>query len=115
MRDSESTDSGYDILQYYRQVSSDHDRLYKREDPILQQEIYTVGEVLKKTLRNRCVLEAACGTGFWTRVVADIAQHVVSTDILNEMLTIAERRLRGFDNAELRLVDAFKEMRGVKG
>ena len=114
MKNSDANSPEYDILKYYRQVSSDYDKLYERKDPIRQQEIFKIEEDLKRVLRNRCVLEVACGTGFWTRIAAEIAQQIVSTDILDEMLTLAKSKLKGTDNVELMLADAYN-LRSVPG
>lgn len=39
---------------------------------------------------ERAVLEIACGTGYWTRLVAPAASETVATDFSEEMLAIAQ-------------------------
>ena len=50
-------------------------------------------------------MEFGCGTGYWTSIVAGSAQHLVATDVSDEMLEVAQNQLRGFENARLQQAD----------
>lgn len=78
--------------EYYRRRAEEYDEMYCRNDPVWQGELNRVGEALQETLRGRKVLEIACGTGYWTRVLSETAQSIAATDIVQEMLEIAQRK-----------------------
>lgn len=42
------------------------------------------------------VLELGCGTGLFSRVIAPRAKHLTATDLSDEMLLLAKKRLAGF-------------------
>ena len=44
------------------------------------------------------LLELGCGTGYFTETIAQKANHVFATDLSNELLKMADRRLNKFDN-----------------
>ena len=44
------------------------------------------------------VIEFGCGTGVFTRPLAQNAKHIVATDLSDEMIEIASKRLEGFKN-----------------
>jgi ubiquinone/menaquinone biosynthesis C-methylase UbiE len=78
--------------EYYRRRAEEYDEMYYRNDPVWQGELNKVAEALQATLRSRNVLEIACGTGYWTQVLSETAQSIVATDIVQEMLKIAQRK-----------------------
>jgi demethylmenaquinone methyltransferase/2-methoxy-6-polyprenyl-1,4-benzoquinol methylase len=73
------------------------------------------GEALRAPIKRRLqalleghdVLEIACGTGYWTEVIAMAARSVVATDVNPAMIALAEARLRGTRNVELVVNDAY--------
>lgn len=56
-------------------------------------------------VRGHAVLELACGTGYWTEVIAATADSVLATDVLNAMLERAQRRGLPADKVSFRRVD----------
>jgi 2-polyprenyl-3-methyl-5-hydroxy-6-metoxy-1,4-benzoquinol methylase len=48
----------------------------------------------RRALHGRRVLEVACGTGVWTRYLADVADHVLATDASPRLLARAKRLAR---------------------
>jgi len=48
---------------------------------------------LREALAGRCALEIACGSGWATRLVAEVAASVVATDLSPVRLRLARRRL----------------------
>lgn len=44
------------------------------------------------------VVEFGCGTGVFTRPLAQNAKHIIATDLSDEMIEIARTRLEGFQN-----------------
>lgn len=47
-------------------------------------------------------MEFGCGTGYFTKTLAGQAENVVATDFSDDMLHIAQTRLKGLDNVEFK-------------
>ncbi len=91
--------------QFYAKSAAVHDAIYdlpERQDD-LEEMIERVAEVLD----GHIVLELACGTGYWTSVLAESAAAVVATDINPEMLALAQARGLPADKVSWRQADAF--------
>jgi len=79
------------IQKYYADRAKEYDKTYSR--PERQEDIKKIHILLKKLLKGHRVLEIACGTGFWTKTIASVAEFITAVDINNEVLQIAENRL----------------------
>jgi SAM-dependent methyltransferase len=91
--------------QFYAKTASNHDRIYDR--PERQDDLAEMREHVTEALRGHTVLELACGTGYWTRLIAEVADKVVATDINPEMIAMATLRKMPADKVELRVADAY--------
>ena len=91
--------------QFYAKSASNHDRIYDR--PERQDDLADMREHVADVLRGHTVLELACGTGYWTRLLAEVADHVVATDINPEMIAMAQLRKLPVDKVTLRVADAY--------
>jgi SAM-dependent methyltransferase len=91
--------------QFYAKCASNHDRIYDR--PERQDQLADMREHVADVLRGHTVLELACGTGYWTRLLAEVADHVVATDINAEMIAMAQLRKLPADKVTLRVADAY--------
>ncbi|HMK82183.1 MAG TPA: class I SAM-dependent methyltransferase [Candidatus Bathyarchaeia archaeon] len=80
------------LRNYYNQRAQEYESIYHRDDPIRQQEQNAISKVMKEVLRDRSILEVACGTGFWTQIVSQTARHIVAIDSSTEMLQIAKSK-----------------------
>jgi SAM-dependent methyltransferase len=80
------------LRRYYDEQANVYDDMYRRSDPVWRRELEALANTMVKTLSSRRVLEIACGTGFWTEIVAKVAKHVVAVDISEKMLTVARKR-----------------------
>jgi SAM-dependent methyltransferase len=76
--------------QFYAKSASNHDRIYDKPDR--QEELEEMRERVAELLDGHRVLELACGTGYWTRILMEGAEHVHATDINPEMLAMAALR-----------------------
>jgi SAM-dependent methyltransferase len=64
-----------------------------------------VRERIAALVRGQTVLELACGTGYWTEVIAASAERVLATDILDDMIERAQRRRLPEGKVAFRRVD----------
>lgn len=53
------------------------------------------------------VLEVACGTGYWSNVMAETAESVVASDAGRNVLQVAKSKSDSVDNIELLQSDAY--------
>jgi len=90
--------------QFYAKSASNHDRVY--DHPERQHDLATMRARVADVLAGHTVLELACGTGYWTRILAQVAEHVVATDINPEMIAMAALRKLPADKVTLRVADA---------
>ena len=91
--------------QFYAKSASNHDRIYDR--PERKDDLAAMHTHVADTLRGHTVLELACGTGYWTRIIAEVADKVVATDINPEMIALAKLRALPADKVSLRVADAY--------
>jgi SAM-dependent methyltransferase len=86
------------ITRYYAEVVPDYERLAGYYD----EEAEKIREDMKKRwqerLQGKRVLEIACGTGYWTETIAEVAEELVATDINENMLIVAKERLKEHTN-----------------
>jgi len=94
------------LQRYYNRRAQEYEQVYLRGDPIRQGEQTAIAAEMRKIFQNRCVLEIACGTGFLTEKIVDIAEHIVATDLSQKMLAIA-RSKKILNSVEFQQVDAY--------
>lgn len=81
-----------DIVDYYRKRASYYEDIYYRKSNVIRPELKEMSNKLAEYLKNRTVLEIACGTGYWTKILSMTAKQIMATDILQEMLNFAKRK-----------------------
>ena len=100
---------------YYGARAGEYDQWWLRQGrydrgPELDQRWFTETAALAGAVRSFSpagrVLELACGTGNWTRLLAESASHLTAVDASREMLTIVRERA-GPSNVEYREADLF--------
>ena len=79
-----------ELQTYYADRAAEYEEVYQK--PERQESIAWLNSRLRQMFAGRTVLEVACGTGFWTQTLAEVAASVVATDINREVLEIAERK-----------------------
>lgn len=93
-----------EMLAYYAARAPYYDAVY--EKPERQADIAFLTTHLAERFRDRDVLEIACGTGYWSQVIAPAARSLVAIDAAREPLEFA--RLRpGVDKARFLEADAY--------
>ncbi len=91
--------------QFYAKSAAAIDAAY--DIPERQDDLEEMVERVAELLDGHTVLELACGTGWWTAVLAEVAEHVVATDINPELLALAQTRHLPSDKVSWRQADAF--------
>jgi demethylmenaquinone methyltransferase/2-methoxy-6-polyprenyl-1,4-benzoquinol methylase len=57
--------------------------------------------------RGHAVLEIACGTGYWTRTIGEVADSLLATDINPSLIAKARDRCKGLSNVTFQIADAY--------
>ena len=78
--------------EYYRRRAREYEEIYFRDEPVRQKELKEISTRLRDVFRGRRVLDVACGTGFWTKVLSETATRMTAVDVTDEMLRIAENK-----------------------
>lgn len=91
------------VARYYAGSVQAADAAFARAERT--RDLDTVRARVADRVAGHTVLELACGTGYWTEVIAATAQHVLATDVLDEMLERARRRGLPGDKVAFRRVD----------
>lgn len=98
---SEATDAGAVIgatnaadssmVAYYEARAREYERIYDK--PERQGDLAQLRATLPKLFAGKRVLEVACGTGYWTRLIAPQATAVVAIDAAPATMQIAAGRM----------------------
>jgi SAM-dependent methyltransferase len=75
---------------YYAKRASEYERIYAK--PERQADLSALRARIGRMFSGRNVLELACGTGWWTPVIAQSAAKVTALDLNDEMLEIARSK-----------------------
>ena len=86
--------SEYDLSAGYLNQGADHRRVPKKRR-------------YQQLFQGHDVLEIACGTGYWTEVIAKTAKSVVGTDVNSEMISRAQSRCDRLPHVTFQLADAY--------
>lgn len=96
---------GRQLADYYAKRAAEYDEVYAK--PERQEDLRALREFLSDMFVDESVLEVACGTGYWTEVIATRAARVVATDVNEEVLEIARGRCIPEDRVRFLLGDAY--------
>jgi SAM-dependent methyltransferase len=91
------------VARYYASSTQAADAALSRAERA--NDLARVRERLAQLVRGQTVLELACGTGYWTEVIAATADKVLATDILDTMLERAQTRRLPDGKVSFRRVD----------
>jgi len=102
------------VVEYYAARAQEYDLTAGYCDSVAEKARGALKELFQKAMKSRDVLEVACGTGYWTEVVARAASSVLATDISDAMLGFARQRLAALRNVRFQVADAYS-LQGVPG
>ena len=92
------------LAQYYTVNADNYDQVYALEETF--DDLDDLQEMIAELLDGHKVLELACGTAYWTELIADVAESVHATDLLPEMIALAETRGLDEDIVSFEVMDA---------
>lgn len=75
------------LEKYYNLRASFYEKIYDK--PERQPDLSTLKSEIENRLKNFDVLEVACGTGYWTKHIAQSASSILGVDQSSETLGIA--------------------------
>jgi demethylmenaquinone methyltransferase/2-methoxy-6-polyprenyl-1,4-benzoquinol methylase len=78
------------MIKYYADRAKEYERVYAK--PERQNDLRRLREFVESAFVGAHVLELACGTGYWTEIIARTASSVLATDINEEGLAVARAR-----------------------
>lgn len=83
------------LINYYSLRAPEYEQIYYRDIPAKRKELAAESERLRNLVEGKTVLDLACGTGYWTEVIAERADFVIASDISAEMIAEARKKKYG--------------------
>ncbi len=80
------------IIKYYKQRAPEYEQIYYRDIPIKRRELADEATRLKQLATDKSILDLACGTGYWTKVISQTAASLIASDISAEMIIEARKK-----------------------
>ena len=103
MSGEQDADAG--LLDYYQRRAKEYEAIYAR--PERQADLGELRSLIGGRFEGARVLEVACGTGYWTQVIAGAAKEVLATDLADEPMTIAKAKRYARQNVAFAAADAY--------
>jgi demethylmenaquinone methyltransferase/2-methoxy-6-polyprenyl-1,4-benzoquinol methylase len=97
--------SASDLAKYYAERAHEYEKIYLK--PERQTDIARLKSRLRELFAGHAVLEAACGTGYWTAVIAETAASILATDINSEVIMLARKKSISSEKVRFSQEDAF--------
>ena len=94
-----------DLLQYYSARAAEYEKVYAK--PERQHDLAMLRDLVPAYFVGRHLLEVACGTGYWTRLIAPRAARTTACDLTLEVLAIARQAQPSDDAISFQVGDAF--------
>jgi ubiquinone/menaquinone biosynthesis C-methylase UbiE len=93
-----------ELVDYYRRRAAEYEAIYAKSER--QADLALLRERIPAMLQGARVLEVACGTGYWTQLIAGVAAEVVATDLAEETMQIARSKTYS-GNPTFSIADAY--------
>src|SRR5262245_17665029 len=94
-----------DLTAYYAQRAIEYEKIYLK--PEREHDLLILKDFLKETFRGKDAIEIACGTGYWTHVIAETARSILATDYNSEVLAVAKSKSYRCSRISFQIADAF--------
>ena len=78
------------LAAYYARRAAEYERIYAK--PERQADLAALHARIARMFAGKSVLELACGTGYWTDVIAASAKRLTALDLNEEVLAIARTK-----------------------
>ena len=79
-----------ELIDYYRRRAAEYEAIYAK--PERQPDLALLRHRIPARLSGARVLEIACGTGYWTQLIAGVAASVTAIDLAEEPMQIARSK-----------------------
>ena len=93
------------LTAYYSKRAAEYERIYAK--PERQADLVALRSRIPALLAGRRVLEIACGTGYWTNVLAPHVRSITAIDYVEETLAIARSKAYPAARVEFAQGDAY--------
>ena len=90
---------------YYARRAREYEKIYDK--PERQADLARLREDIPALFRGQRVLEIACGTGYWTPLIAEAASSVLAVDFSDETLQVARAKAYPKGNVVFQQGDAY--------
>jgi demethylmenaquinone methyltransferase/2-methoxy-6-polyprenyl-1,4-benzoquinol methylase len=94
-----------ELVDYYRRRAGEYEAIYAK--PERQADLAILRKRIPERLGAGRILEVACGTGYWTEVIACSAASVTATDLAEEPMRIARAKVYERSNVVFQAADAY--------
>jgi SAM-dependent methyltransferase len=94
-----------ELLAYYAARANEYEKVYAK--PERQADLRDLHARMPAYFIDRSVLEVACGTGYWTRLIAARAKTITALDASPEVLAVARIHQPAAHPADFIVADAF--------
>src|ERR671914_764833 len=91
---------------YYARRAAEYEKIFRK--PERQADLARLRTDLPALFKGERVLEIACGTGYWTPLIAAQAESVLALDYAEETLEIAKRKAYAKGNVRFEQADAYR-------
>lgn len=93
------------LEKYYARRAAEYEKIFDK--PERQADLARMRVDIPRLFVNQRVLEIACGTGYWTPLIAEQAESVLATDYNEEPLAIAKSKAYRRANVTFAQADAY--------
>ena len=77
---------------YYDKRAPEYEQIYFRDNPPRRKEIDDEADRVRELVKNKTVLDIACGTGYWTQIFSETASKITACDLSTEMINQAKQK-----------------------